>query len=446
LFNWDDTLFPTTEVFDRWGVPAPKGHGDESTLPEELDSGLQAWREAVHQYLCVACSLSECCIVTGSEDTWVERCIGRFAQNLRPLFEHPGPRVVYARSRERRTTLQDDVTGMTVAAMRAEASQFCLRHPRCEIISLGSIKFDDRELARSRERQHTKTILLPREPSLSELTRRIRFSTAMLPVYVRHQGDFNLDLRTAAGPLQAIARALVPELGSLSADRSEGVDLVPVSVHDLLAQEMDAPSGELGRTPATSAIFSGSVEFALSSALALLVARAISFNVAALMDLFHAIHTLPVSIAALMVQETPMLRDEGLLFLQDLHKRWIGHLCADVACVGLSLACGVQPHLWDVRLGCRVAQLTTVGFASSWFVWLACLFEAALLPRHLSLPRRKAAGRPVAFLAAVGAASTLWCYRLFQAACHRVTRRALRAQLYCNIGVHVSAVSYVYLS
>ena len=160
-----------------------------------------------------------------------------------------------------------------MAAMRAEASQFCLRHPRCEIISLGSIKFDDRELARSRERQHTKTILLPREPSLSELTRRIRFSTAMLPVYVRHQGDFNLDLRTAAGPLQAIARALVPELGSLSADRSEGVDLVPVSVHDLLAQEMDAPSGELGRTPATSAIFSGSVEFALSSALALLVAR-----------------------------------------------------------------------------------------------------------------------------------------------------------------------------
>lgn len=239
FFDWDDTLFPYTELFERWRVPLRR---EASVgLPEELERGLLAWREALHQYLTVACALSESVsIVTNSRRPWVDACIDRFAPNLRPLFScgSGAPRVVYADealgARSSSSSLSsakasgnDRRTAAKLAAMQREAASFYSRYPEQtwkNILSLGDMKYEHDALhalgqtrtSISRERLRTKAILLPRAPTLSEMTLRLQFSRLMLPEYVRFNGDIDLDLTSDADPLQAIASALgIPRLGEL---------------------------------------------------------------------------------------------------------------------------------------------------------------------------------------------------------------------------------------
>jgi len=294
FFDWDDTLFPTTELFHRWSVPMHcKGNAQGHTLPSELEAGLASWREALHEYLSVACSLSDrCTIVTNSTQPWVDVCWKRFAPNLKSLFgrAHGGVHVVYAtealhdsledttgsraslkrgESRARKLTCgaRPDPTAAKLAAMRNVAAQFYSRYPEQtwkNILSIGDMKYEHdavQELALSRQSAareflRTKAILLPGGPSLSELTLRLRFSCLMLPAYVRFNGNIDLDLRRAPDPLEAIARALgIPELGSLEFPRhawgrtpvpeqqtaDAALDEVAVTVHDSLFSTHGVP-------------------------------------------------------------------------------------------------------------------------------------------------------------------------------------------------------------
>eukprot|EP00929_Paragymnodinium_shiwhaense_P068964 TRINITY_DN34793_c0_g1_i1.p1 TRINITY_DN34793_c0_g1~~TRINITY_DN34793_c0_g1_i1.p1 ORF type:complete len:646 (-),score=121.07 TRINITY_DN34793_c0_g1_i1:161-2098(-) len=249
FFDWDDTLFPTTEIHDRWRIStkAQDTRWASKEFPRELESSLASWREALHQYLSVACSLSHCVtIVTASSRPWVERCIERFAPNLQELFDSPtGPRVVYAREAiadaqesmfsglgfTSRTSANYDLTAGKLAAMKTAATEFYSRYPKQtwkNILSLGDMKYEHdavQELALlragiPRERLRTKAIMLPRGASLSELTLRLQFSRLMLPAYVQFEGDIDLDLRAAHDPLDAIAEALnMPQLGEVQFPR-----------------------------------------------------------------------------------------------------------------------------------------------------------------------------------------------------------------------------------
>lgn len=95
FLDWDDTLFPTSELFDRWGLPR-RGQSPVG----EAERALQPWRKALRQFLEVACRLSDrCVILTNATRPWVDSCVQRFAPDLADLFYPNNPTgidVVYA--------------------------------------------------------------------------------------------------------------------------------------------------------------------------------------------------------------------------------------------------------------------------------------------------------------------------------------------------------------
>jgi len=242
FLDWDDTLFPSTALFDGWGLPSRPEAWAELELTEEQEQGLARWREVLASYLRVGCSLStHCVILTNSKRGWVDSCIDRFAPNLRPIFNREdGPRVVYAMEELPACRLLPGITrGNPVRcpgladeeqehdeklkkakfmAMQREAKEFYTN-----ILSIGDSRYEHdaaQDLAFRRpsprgERLRMKTLTTPVGPPLGDLTYRLRLSTLLWPTYVNFNDDLDLDLNTADG-LQAIARALgIPGLRSL---------------------------------------------------------------------------------------------------------------------------------------------------------------------------------------------------------------------------------------
>jgi len=347
FFDWDDTLFPTTEVFVRWQVP--QRSNNLVALPEELETALAAWREALHQYLLTACSLSDCCvIVTNSTSPWVQTCLERFAPNLKQLFdkESGGVRVVYAntaafKNAQRkqgwglRRQRSKEMTDAKLAAMRQVATRFYSSYPNQSwknILSLGDMKYEHEAVQRlsfsrkctANERLRTKAILLPGAPSLSELALRLQFSKLMLPAYVHFNGDFDLDLRSASDPLREIAKALgIPQLGDLPFPRhawgrtpvpednvaAAALDELAVTVHGSLFQEqsdfsyMEATSEQ--RHLSLGALTWTAAEAAMVTITAYLIAiQALRADVGMAEDLTHVCHSLYTVVVAAVTLST----------------------------------------------------------------------------------------------------------------------------------------------
>eukprot|EP00928_Gymnodinium_smaydae_P061131 TRINITY_DN45289_c0_g1_i1.p1 TRINITY_DN45289_c0_g1~~TRINITY_DN45289_c0_g1_i1.p1 ORF type:complete len:342 (-),score=78.85 TRINITY_DN45289_c0_g1_i1:89-1114(-) len=248
FLDFDDTLFPTTDLFDRWGCPSRSEHWDDFKPTEEQERQLQKWRESLSEYLSTACSLStRCVIVTNAKAGWVESCVARFVPELQSLFDRSnGPRVVYARDalkaslrrspgspRGSPTRYADDcmtedefhaeLTKAKFVAMRQEAKKFYSQYPEQtwkNILSVGDAKYEHdaaqevafRRRALERERLRLKALLTPASPSVADLTYRLRLATILFPAYVQFDGDLDLDMNTPER-LQAIADALeMPEL------------------------------------------------------------------------------------------------------------------------------------------------------------------------------------------------------------------------------------------
>lgn len=249
FLDWDDTLFPTTEIFDRWNL-SHKESSESRTLSSEQQKMLESWRESLHSYLVAALSLSDSCvIVTNSQRPWVEDCIDRFAPNLKPLFARPdGPRVVYAREvfakdekykRKLGTGVpalfaspgvatpeeQSDLCySWKVAAMRQEAEAFYSKHEGQtwkNILSFGDMHYEYyaaqevcfQRRGPARENLRTKTKRSPIEPSISAMALGLAYGAYTLPLLVHYNGDVELDLNEASDRMAEIAKVLdMPEL------------------------------------------------------------------------------------------------------------------------------------------------------------------------------------------------------------------------------------------
>jgi len=284
ILDFDDTLFPTTEVFDRWGVSKL---GDD-TVPPEKEEAMEAWRDALFNYLTEATCLSDrCVIITNSKKTWVENCVRRFAPNLAKFFgEGPGDqrrvKVVYSverlnqskklrhkqtdlrpvmRRQKTREELEDEQTRAKYTAMRKEVAAFYSQYPGQSwknVISEGDMRYEHdavtelgyRRNPKSPEKLRTKAIIVPTGPSITEITLRLQVGRLLLPAYVHVDGDLDLDLRSAVDPLAAIAEALrLPALKDVPLSRhawgrepppedleelEEALDEVAVVVHGSL--------------------------------------------------------------------------------------------------------------------------------------------------------------------------------------------------------------------
>jgi len=257
FFDWDDTLFPTTDIFDNIGIamPDPRKEMDVEALPPALEKMLQEWRVALFHHIDRACSLSEhVVVVTNARKPWVTQCLDAFAPALKPLFTRV--RVKYADDslskhdarygRRIRSTgvvqcthnnyrhhksCEEIIEGCVqgkLAAMHREAKLFysqSKREPWHNILSMGDAQFERlacQELAwlsppaAETEPVRIKTILVPASPSITELTLRLRMSTCLMLAHVRFDGDIDCDLDQDPDPMQHIADTLeIPELGAL---------------------------------------------------------------------------------------------------------------------------------------------------------------------------------------------------------------------------------------
>ena len=97
FLDWDDTIFPCTELFTKRGYSRRTRDWTEP-LEADLAEDLADWQEAAGEFLRAACGISDrCVILTNSKRPWVTTCINHFAPNLKPLIEQkPNLSIVYA--------------------------------------------------------------------------------------------------------------------------------------------------------------------------------------------------------------------------------------------------------------------------------------------------------------------------------------------------------------
>ena len=97
--DWDDTLFPSTEIFDRWGfqLRSETDHNDHITAEQQRLLGL--WRKSLQRFVMAMVEFSQhCAIVTNAEAMWVENCLHRFAPEvLEVIEEQGGPTILHAK-------------------------------------------------------------------------------------------------------------------------------------------------------------------------------------------------------------------------------------------------------------------------------------------------------------------------------------------------------------
>jgi len=287
FLDFDDTLFPTTHLKNCKQFSGV----DPWEQPEDVFEELEPWRTSVYQYLSMACSLTErCVIVTNSRRPWVSKCVKTFFPELWMLIKSKEASgrlaIIYAqenfnKKRERdsqrrfvpaRDILPDSadhreyLMAAKLYAMKREAQHFYSQYKWQtwkNIISLGDMEMEHdavqeltwRRVGPAREKVRTKAIMLPRQPTVSELTLRLRLSLTLLPVYVRFNGDIDINLQDTNHPLAALAQALgIPQMANLDfplhawglaeepseQEAQQALDDLAIVVHEHLLAEGDS--------------------------------------------------------------------------------------------------------------------------------------------------------------------------------------------------------------
>ena len=99
FLDFDDTLFPSTEVFTRWSFPTAPESWPDMDVPAGKIQALERWAESLLVHLQAACAAS-CHVVLLSHALpgWIEACLCHFApavaefvrqsQRLRIVYAH----------------------------------------------------------------------------------------------------------------------------------------------------------------------------------------------------------------------------------------------------------------------------------------------------------------------------------------------------------------------
>jgi len=277
-FDWDDTLFPTSDVYAHMG--------SSHDLPEALRAGLQNYQDTLKQFLSIACSLSNrCAIVTNSKRPWVDRCIDRFLpglKNFMQMRQESGEIVIiYAQEclpkekgklRPVRRSIdapaqQSALTTAKYHAMKKEATSFYSRYPGQtwkNILSFGDMEYERRAVQEvtwrrkgpQRERIRTKAISLPVALPMDELALTWQLLQILLPAFVHFDGDIDTSLKEAKDQWEELSMALrIPELAQIpnplrlpcSVEVTESLDQVAILVHEKFRAEphcLDVDAGQ----------------------------------------------------------------------------------------------------------------------------------------------------------------------------------------------------------
>eukprot|EP00930_Biecheleria_cincta_P099518 TRINITY_DN91144_c0_g1_i1.p1 TRINITY_DN91144_c0_g1~~TRINITY_DN91144_c0_g1_i1.p1 ORF type:complete len:339 (+),score=67.35 TRINITY_DN91144_c0_g1_i1:52-1068(+) len=237
LFDWDDTLFPTHELIHRWGVSV---YTSMDTLLFEQRAQVLEWEGAlINQFRQAAKFARRCTIITSSSYPWVHQCLNNFAPKFAELLDSLDLELKIAYASEyvpckekARSRRRPKATGKTTLAkyfaMRAEIADFYSEYPeqtKKNVMSFGDMSNDvDAQQAvkllrlappRKLESFRTKMVIFPTQPTMSQLTCRLKFTGVMLAAFALFDGDVQLDLRQTKDPVAELSKALdVPELTS----------------------------------------------------------------------------------------------------------------------------------------------------------------------------------------------------------------------------------------
>eukprot|EP00930_Biecheleria_cincta_P003477 TRINITY_DN104412_c0_g1_i1.p1 TRINITY_DN104412_c0_g1~~TRINITY_DN104412_c0_g1_i1.p1 ORF type:complete len:845 (+),score=130.34 TRINITY_DN104412_c0_g1_i1:49-2583(+) len=230
FLDWDDTIFPTTELFDRWGISNNMNEwADEfAALSADRKRQLEQWSEAAYSYLDTARELSNnLVIVTNARDPWVPTCVKHFAPILSELLtpeaggqlkaEDGGIRVVYTRdaaggnnmiganrSRDPKKIIAE-LTALKYRVFRREAWNFYKQYPEQtwkNILSIGDAIYEHdavlqvaaRRSSPKREKLRTKAFLLLSDPPIAKLTLGLTVGRYLLPMLVKWDGSLDLNI------------------------------------------------------------------------------------------------------------------------------------------------------------------------------------------------------------------------------------------------------------
>eukprot|EP00490_Sorites_sp_Unknown_P022385 CAMPEP_0114669086 /NCGR_PEP_ID=MMETSP0191-20121206/37499_1 /TAXON_ID=126664 /ORGANISM="Sorites sp." /LENGTH=357 /DNA_ID=CAMNT_0001923963 /DNA_START=33 /DNA_END=1106 /DNA_ORIENTATION=+ len=273
--DWDDTLFPSTDIFDRWGLQL------RSAVPDHLDAEqerlLKMWRKSLQRFMkAMAEFAGHCAIVTNAEIMWVEDCLQRFAPEVLQLTrEAGGPTILHAKDilrsmRSRKHIWQHDEISlparhldvyreddiqhfkyveMTAAKYQAMKLEFhrVFDHrqgmSRCNVINFGDMEYEHEAVLElgmrlcelpDLQEPHIKSFLLPEAPRITELALRLDLLRMLLPAIVRLDGDISLNLKEWCSdgwmctPMALLSKALrIPDLQNVEMPHAFGLGEPP---------------------------------------------------------------------------------------------------------------------------------------------------------------------------------------------------------------------------
>lgn len=248
IFDWDDTLFPTTYVRDDLDLSWNKPLKDQSlTWAEKAEVGKKLDQCAAHvvELLKSACSFGKVVLVTLARAPWVsESCknfyvsVGRLINQLKVpiVYAQEGIQVDYNKSQ---MTSDEEIERFWSAvkgkAIARECRQFYSQYEGQSwknVISIGDSDFErlgtqsameDYMKERGIEQDgqlvdvgghmykvRTKTFKMVDEPTIEELTVEVEMLKAWLPLMVKLDSSFDVNLNNADDPevLQSIEKTL----------------------------------------------------------------------------------------------------------------------------------------------------------------------------------------------------------------------------------------------
>jgi len=224
FFDWDDTLYPTTEIHDRWQAIQDRWRA------------LADWENALCTLLEVACQVSgKVVILTNALRPWVTNCINDFAPKIAVILnDFPDTlEVVYAREyltdkrclrprkhaneKETKDEYNERLTLAKYSAMKSVANSFYGNRPWRNIISFGDAAYEHdalQELTFKRAMSHcdehvlSKAVLLKEAPSMIEMTFRLNVLKLILPTLAQAEIDVDLNVSEPGDLHSKVAAAL----------------------------------------------------------------------------------------------------------------------------------------------------------------------------------------------------------------------------------------------
>lgn len=217
IFDWDDTLFPTTFVRDQHGLGSRsqlKGHPQYA----QISAKIKVCEDAAIKVVSEAAKLAQVVIVTLANFEWVDDMSQEFFPRMRKLLRQSGIKIVYAQNEVEHPDDLEEFTreraveywsGLKGAAISQEAHTFY--EDRCwqNVISVGDAVYErrgtlwavqtylDERPATCAEQVRTKTFKMMDLPSAPDLATQLQALLRFLPRLCFLDGSCDLELRAA---------------------------------------------------------------------------------------------------------------------------------------------------------------------------------------------------------------------------------------------------------